>query len=145
MASELRRLPRARRAQQCAALVCPVDADRQTTVLHQTLIRLGQRIAGLASVAAELEAQIAAIVEDMVPGLVAAEPGAGALSIAQILLSWSHAGRIRSEQAFAMLSGTAPVPVSSGRTDRHRLNRLGDRQLGSLVVREQGEILGEHR
>jgi len=129
----LRRLPRARRAQECAALACPVNADRQTTVLHQTLIRLGQRVATLASIAAELEAQIAAIVEDMAPGLVAAEPGTGALSAAQILLSWSHAGRIRNEAAFAMLSGTAPVPVSSGRTDRHRLNRLGDRQLNRAL------------
>ena len=129
----LRRLPRGQRAQQCAALACPVDADRQTTVLYQTLIRLGQRITTLASIAAELEAQIAAIVEDMTPGLVAAEPGTGALSAAQILLSWSHAGRIRSEAAFAMLSGTAPVPVSSGRTDRHRLNRLGDRQLNRAL------------
>jgi len=129
----LRRLPRARRAQACAALACPADADRQIRVLHQTLIRLGQRIATLASVAAELEAQIAAIVEDMVPGLVAAEPGTGALSAAQILLSFSHAGRIRSEAAFAMLSGTAPVPVSSGRTSRHRLNRLGDRQLNRAL------------
>ena len=69
----------------------------------------------------------------MTPGLVAAEPGLGALSAAQILLSWSHAGRIHSEAAFAMLSGTAPVPVSSGRTDRHRLNRLGDRQLNRAI------------
>ena len=69
----------------------------------------------------------------MTPGLVEAEPGLGVLSAAQILLSWSHAGRIRSEAAFAMLSGTAPVPVSSGRTDRHRLNRLGDRQLNRAL------------
>jgi len=32
-----------------------------------------------------------------------------------------------------MLAGTAPVPVSSGRTDRHRLNRLGDRQLNRAL------------
>jgi Transposase IS116/IS110/IS902 family len=69
----------------------------------------------------------------MAPGLVAAEPGLGALSAAQILLSWSHAGRIHSEAAFGMLSGTAPVPVSSGRTDRHRLNLLGDRQLNRAI------------
>jgi transposase len=69
----------------------------------------------------------------MAPGLVAAESGPGALSAAQILLSWSHAGQITTEAAFAMLSGTAPVPVSSGRTDRHRLNRLGDRQLNRAL------------
>jgi transposase len=71
----------------------------------------------------------------MTPGLVAAEAGPGALTAAQLLLSCSRHGRIRSEAAFAMLSGTAPVPVSSGRTGRHRLNRLGDRQLnGALQV-----------
>ena len=69
----------------------------------------------------------------MAPGLVEAEYGLGALTAAQVLLSWSHAGRIRSEAAFGMLSGTAPVPVSSGRTDRHRLNRLGDRQLNRAL------------
>jgi transposase len=129
----IRPLPRERRAKACAALTCPAGADRQTRVLHQALARLGQRIAALAEVAAELEAQISEIVEEMTPGLVAAEYGLGYLSAAQILLSWSHAGRIRSEQAFAMLSGTAPVPVSSGRTDRHRLNRLGDRQLNRAI------------
>ena len=128
----IRPLPRERRARECAALTCPAGADRQTRVLHQALARLGQRIAALAEVAAELEAQIGEIVEEMTPGLVAAEYGLGYLSAAQIL-SWSHAGRIRSEQAFAMLSGTAPVPVSSGRTDRHRLNRLGDRQLNRAI------------
>jgi transposase len=130
---QLRRLPRQRRAQECAALACPPGADRQTQVLHQTLIRLGQRIALLAAAAAELETQITALVQEMAPGLVAAEPGLGALSAARILLSWSHAGRIRSEAAFGMLSGTAPVPMSSGRTDRHRLNRLGDRQLNRAL------------
>jgi transposase len=130
---QLRPLPRERRAKECAALTCPAGADRQTRVLHQTLIRLGQRIAALAGEAAGLEAQITGIVEDMAPGLIAAEPGLGALSAAQILLSWSHAGRIHSEAAFGMLSGTAPVPVSSGRTDRHRLNRLGDRQLNRAI------------
>jgi transposase len=129
----LRHLPRERRARECAALTCPPDADRQTRVLHQTLIRFGQRIAALTETAADLEAQITQIVEEMTPGLVAAEPGVGALSAAQLLLSWSHAGRIRSEAAFAMLSGTAPVPVSSGRTGRHRLNRLGDRQLNRAL------------
>jgi len=130
---QLRHLPPGRRARACAALACPAAADRQTRVLHQTLTRLGQRITALAATAADLETQITGIVDDMAPGLVAAEPGLGALSAAQILLSWSHPGRIRSEAAFAMLSGTAPLPASSGRTGRHRLNRLGDRQLNRAL------------
>jgi len=129
----LRRLPARQRPAACAALACPPGADRQTLVLHQTLNRLGQRITLLAATATELETHIAALVEHMAPGLVAAEPGAGPLSAAQILLSWSHRGRIHSEPAFAMLSGTAPLPVCSGRTHRHRLNRLGDRQLNRAL------------
>jgi transposase len=130
---QLRGLTGQRRITACAALTAPAGADRPARVLCQTLARLGQRITTLASQAAELEAQITAIVEDLAPGLVDAEPGLGALTAAQLLLSWSHPGRIRSEAAFAMLSGTAPLPVSSGRTDRHRLNRLGDRQLNRAL------------
>ena len=130
---QLRHIPPERRARACAELGCPAGADRLTRVVHQTLIRLGQRAIDLTQAADDLEAQITEIVEDMAPGLVAAEYGLGALTAAQILLSWSHAGRIRSEAAFGMLSGTAPVPVSSGRTDRHRLNRLGDRQLNRAL------------
>ena len=129
----LGRIPRDRRARECANLTCPRRADRQTRVLHQTLARLGQRIIMLAKTAADLEKQITIIVEDLAPRLVATEPGVGALTAAQVLLSFSHVGRIHSEAAFAMLSGTAPVPVSSGRTDRHRLNRLGDRQLNRAL------------
>jgi len=57
-----------------------------------------------------------------------AEPGVGPITAAAILNAWSHAGRIRSEAAFAMLAGVAPIPASSGQTVRHRLNRAGDRQ-----------------
>jgi transposase len=50
-------------------------------------------------------------------------PGVGALSAAQVLVSWSHAGRFRSEAAFAALAGTNPIPASSGQVTRYRLNR----------------------
>jgi transposase len=130
---QLRGIPAERRYKTCARLACPPGADRLTRVVYQTLIRLGERAVALTGLADHLESQIAAIVQDMAPGLVEAEYGLGVLTAAQVLLSWSHAGRIRSEAAFAMLSGTAPVPVSSGRTDRHRLNRLGDRQLNRAL------------
>lgn len=50
-----------------------------------------------------------------------------------ILTAWSHAGRVRSEAAFAALAGTCPVPASSGATTRFRLNRGGDRQLNKAI------------
>ncbi|MFE2866020.1 DUF397 domain-containing protein [Embleya sp. NPDC059259] len=55
--------------------------------------------------------------------------GVGPISAAQILAGWSHAGRFRSEAAFASFAGAAPIPAPFGPTDRHRLGRDGDRQL----------------
>jgi transposase len=46
------------------------------------------------------------------------EPGVGTLAAAQLLLSLSHPGRVRSEAAFARLAGCAPIPASSGQTIR---------------------------
>uniref|UniRef100_UPI001B7FE76A transposase n=1 Tax=Hamadaea tsunoensis TaxID=53368 RepID=UPI001B7FE76A len=43
--------------------------------------------------------------------------------------------RLRSEAAFARLCGAAPIPVSSGRTDRHRLHRGGDRLANNALWR----------
>ena len=59
--------------------------------------------------------------------------GVGPSSPAQLLVSWSHAGRFRSEAAFAALAGTSPIPACSGQVVRHRLNRGGDRQLNQAL------------
>jgi transposase len=55
------------------------------------------------------------------------------LTAAQVLVSWSYAGRLRSEAAFAALAGVCPVPASSGQHTRYRLNRGGDRQLNRAL------------
>jgi transposase len=57
----------------------------------------------------------------------------GPISAAQVLVSWSHAGRLRSEAAFAALAGVNPIPASSGQVTRHRLNRGGGRQLNRAL------------
>ena len=44
-------------------------------------------------------------------------------------------GRLRSEAAFAALCGASPIPASSGKTTRHRLNRGGDRQANAALHR----------
>jgi len=48
-------------------------------------------------------------------------------------VSLSHAGRCRSDAAFAKLAGTSPIEASSGQTTRHRLNRGGDRALNKAL------------
>jgi transposase len=49
------------------------------------------------------------------------------------VVSFSHPGRCRNDAAFASLAGTSPLPASSGRTVRHRLNRGGDRALNRAI------------
>lgn len=56
-------------------------------------------------------------------------PGVGPFIAAEILGEVGDPSRVRSKAAFAVLSGTAPLPASSGQTHRHRLNRGGTRQL----------------
>jgi transposase len=65
--------------------------------------------------------------------MAAGAAGVGPISAAQVLVSWPHAGRLRSEAAFAALAGTSPIPASSGQVTRHRLNRSGDRQLNRVL------------
>ncbi len=60
-------------------------------------------------------------------------PGVGPVVAAQLLVSWSHRGRVRSEAAFASLAGVAPLEASSGQRSRHRLNRSGDRDLNRAL------------
>jgi transposase len=91
-----------------------------------------RRVDALISEANTLEQEIRTIVEDAAPQLLA-ERGVGPISAAQLLISWSHPGRIHSQAAFAQLAGAAPIPASSGLTHRHRLNRGGDRQLNRAL------------
>jgi transposase len=56
-------------------------------------------------------------------------PGVGPEIAGQLLATaGDNPDRLRSEAAFAHLCGVAPIPASSGKTNRHRLNRGGDRQ-----------------
>jgi transposase len=72
--------------------------------------------------------QLAELVAQLAPGLMS-KLGIGPVSEAQAIVSWSHRGRCREDAAFAALAGASPLPASSGRIVRHRLNRGGDRQL----------------
>jgi transposase len=62
-------------------------------------------------------------------------PGCGVLTAAKLIAETAGVARFRSEACFAMHAGVAPIPVSSGRTDRHRLCRGGNRQLNAAVHR----------
>jgi len=79
-----------------------------------------------------LEREIDALMRALAPELLAL-PGCSALLGAQLVGQVAGASRFRSEAAFAMHSGTAPLPVSSGKSTRHRLNRTGNRRLNAAI------------
>jgi transposase len=62
-------------------------------------------------------------------------PGCGVLTAAKLIAETVGVGRFRSEACFAMHAGVAPIPASSGRTDRQRLSRGGNRQLNAAIHR----------
>jgi transposase len=107
--------------------------DLETTTTVTVLRTLARRALALAEEAAEHEKAILTIVRSMRPDLLN-ELGVGPIVAATVLCAWSHPGRIHSEAAFAMLAGVAPIPATSGKvTNRHRLNRHGDRQLNRAL------------
>ena len=91
-----------------------------------------RRIQALHAEIDERTAALDPLVASIAPWLVEL-PGVGPITAAQILVSWSYAGRLRSAAAFAALAGTNPIPASSGQVTRHRLNRSGDRQLNAAL------------
>jgi transposase len=93
---------------------------------------LARRIEAATAEADELEREIRQHVRALAPELLD-EPGVGPIVAAQLIVTWSHKDRVRSEAAFARLAGVAPLPASSGQTIRHRLSRGGDRQLNRAL------------
>jgi transposase len=107
-------------------------AQVQVFTAMTALKAIARRVRALEQEAREHEKAIRAIVSSWRPDLLALT-GVGPVVAATVLAAWSHAGRCRDDAAFAMLAGTAPIPASSGKTVRHRLNRSGDRQLNRAI------------
>jgi hypothetical protein len=116
----------------CARLRIDARWDELTRHTAAALRTLARRITTLNTEAAEHQREILELVRNWRPDLLQRQ-GVGPIVAATVLCAWSHPGRIRSEAAFAMLAGTAPIPASSGLTTRHRLNRSGDRQLNRAI------------
>lgn len=100
------------------------EVDVATRIALRSLAR---RIVELTDEIANLDALIEPLVARLAPRLMAA-PGIGTEIAGQMLVTaGDNPERLRSEASFAMLCGVAPLPASSGKTERHRLNRGGDR------------------
>jgi transposase len=129
---ELRELPVRRLLDRCCRLRRSAAAAPDEQAARLVLRTLARRIEAASTEAEELEREIRAHIGALAPGLLE-EPGVGPIVAAQLVVAWSHRGRVRSEAAFARLAGVAPLPASSGQTTRHRLSRGGDRQLNRAL------------
>ena len=129
---ELRRLPVTKLIQRCSRFRRSGSRTPDELAIVLALRSLARRIEAATAEADELEREILKHVRALVPELLD-EPGVGPIVAAQLIVTWSHKDRVRSEAAFARLAGVAPLPASSGQTIRHRLSRGGDRQLNRAL------------
>jgi len=95
---------------------------------------LVDRIRELTATINDLEREIARLVAALAPSLLALT-GCGPLTAAKLVGETAGIGRFRSRAAFARHNGSAPLPVWSGNTVRHRLSRTGNRQLNLALHR----------
>ena len=110
----------------CARLR-PTDLSDPNSATKAALRHLGRRILNLSREIDELKTALTALTARAAPELLALK-GVGPDVAGQLLATTGdNPDRLRSEAAFPHLCGVAPIPASTGRRDRHRLNRGGDR------------------
>ena len=102
--------------------------------LSRSARELVERIVGLTESINALEREIQALATELGPRLRDLQ-GCGGLSAAKLIGETAGIGRFKSRAAFARHNGTAPLPVWSGNTPRHRLSRSGNRQLNVVLHR----------
>ena len=129
----LRHLHRAALINACARLrvTGPLADPQQATKV--ALRRLARRHQQLTEEILAADAELKELVTNAAPGLLTLL-GVGVEVAGQLLTSaGDNPERLRSEAAFAHLCGVAPIPASSGKTHRHRLNRGGDRAANNAL------------
>jgi transposase len=119
-----------------AARLRPSKTGDPVTAAHKaSLCSLAKRIQGLEEEIAELDQRIEALLAVTAPELLS-RFGVGPDTAAALLVSaGDNPERLHSEAAWAHLCGVAPIPASSGKTTRHRLDRGGDRNANSALWR----------
>ncbi|HET7415484.1 MAG TPA: IS110 family transposase [Arthrobacter sp.] len=107
--------------------------DDPEQAVKYALRELGRRIFNLTAEIKAAEKHVTKLVEAVAP-TTAALPQVGPITAAQMLITaGQNIDRFPSEAAFARLCGVAPIPVSSGKTNRMRLHRGGNRQANRAI------------
>mgnify|MGYP003561659710 CR=1 FL=1 len=104
----------------------------ERTARTRVALELVASIRAISSRARGLERELHSLIMTYRPALLA-ERGLGVLTAATLIGRTAGAERFPTDAHFARQAGVAPIPVSSGRKDRHRLHRGGDRQLNRAL------------
>ncbi len=111
----------------------PGTSTTTESAAKRALATVARRWRNLDDEARELTGHIKAILDDFAPELIAVH-GVGYETAGQLLVTaGDNPERLRNETSFAALCGSSPVQASSGRTNRHRLNRGGDRRANAAL------------
>ena len=130
--NELRSLTTAQRVRK-AANWRPGDIDGPTAASRHAIRTLARRWIALRDEIKATEAQLWPLLRQLAPSLLA-ESGVGLDVAAKLVIAaGENPDRMRSEASFAALCGTSPVDASSGKHQRHRLNRGGNRQANNAL------------
>ena len=113
----------------------PGRLGNPTAAAKYALRSLACRYSQLSKEIQDLKTELQRLIQTTAPALIEAS-GVGPDTAADLLIAaGSNPDRLHSEAAFASLCGVSPVPASSGKTNRHRLNRGGDRQANAALYR----------
>ena len=131
---QVRNLTRMQRLRTCAAWRPDTVGYRDPVVATKLALKsLARRILDINDEIAELDRFIVPLVEELAPSLLELE-GVGTENAGAVMVAvGDNPDRLRSEASFAMMCGVCPIPASSGKTQRHRLNRGGNRQANSAL------------
>jgi transposase len=133
--SQLQGLSPSKLVGKCAGLRSSSRSDVVVSMTKVALRLLARRVQHLEAEIAAIETDLDTLVASVAPELLTVY-GCGVHSASLLLVAaGDNPDRLRNEAAWAHLCGVAPIPASSGKTTRYRLNRGGDRQANHALHR----------
>ena len=119
----------------CAAFRVNTDDDSLAAVTRFALRELAQRALLLAERLERVKLKLKRITEQIAPALTALKGVGPDVASTLLLAAGDNPERLVNERSFASLCGVSPVQASSGKIQRYRLNRGGDRQANAALWR----------
>jgi transposase len=119
----------------CAGFRIPAADDSPSATVRFALRELARRIADLDTQLEDANVRIQRITTAVAPRLLELKGVGPDVASTLLITVGDNPDRMRHERSFASLCGTSPLPASSGKRTRHRLNRGGDRQANAALWR----------